>query len=146
MSNLIVESIKQLASVFLITEGRYDLTADAMRLRGQRPLVSGDDYKFEFTLYQLDGTTVVDLTGSSIRFTAKYAVTDVDGLAIINKVATIVTPTAGRFDVVIDKSDITDTSFKQGTYQIQLTDSGSKTRTILTGPIEFLANVAQTVP
>lgn len=143
----ITDNIQQLQADFVITEGRYDLTADALEIRSQRPLYAGDDYSFNFTLLQADGSgNAEDISGATIRFTAKYRPADTDGQAIVQKVATIPVGTDGKFSIAIDKADVPGPHTQRGLYDIQLTTAGGATRTILSGDIEFLAQMTVTTP
>jgi hypothetical protein len=141
----LTETIKELGSDFVIQQGEYDLTADAMRLRSQRPLHCGDDYTFNFTAYESDGETEKDLSGATITFTAKYDVADADGYAIVQKSGTLVDAPNGQFKVELADSDVAGPEFIRGYYDLQITIAG-ETVTWLYGDIEFLPNVTQATP
>lgn len=140
----------------MIQQGTYNLTASAMRLRGQEPLYAGDDYAFQFTLVQPDGVTPVVITGWSIKMTFRFSL--IEGVpATFTKAATI--PTGGgplgRFDIAISRSDWAGPDLRFGKYDIQrvitvtpgpVPPATYESVTILSGDIEMLPNVTQAVP
>ena len=109
-----------LASTFVIKQGSYDLTEAAMRLRSQRPLHSEDDYQFDFEYVDEDGNAI-DITGATITFTAKYALTDVDGSAIVKKTGAIVVAADGTFSVTLTDGDVAGPEYIRGYYDVQIT-------------------------
>lgn len=141
----LVESITQGSKSFVIEQGVYHLLHDAMRCRGQKPLFAGDDYTFEFTLLQSDGETPEDLTGWTLKFTVKLAVTDADP-GLVQKTATLADATNGRFDITLVNTDVPGPGRILGLYDIQGTDGSGAACTLVHGCIEFLPNVTQTVP
>jgi hypothetical protein len=134
----ISETIYLQSAVFMIKQGQYDLTADALRIRGQRPLYCGDNYSFTFVLVDANGTPVV-ITGAAITMTAKKFVTDLTG-TIFTKSATVTDGAHGTFTVAIANTDVAGPAAIYGCYDIQMTLSAVKT-TLLSGNIEFLQNV-----
>lgn len=126
----------------VIINSKYDLTYEAMMLRGQRPLVIGDTYVMTFTLTSASGV-VVNLTGSTITFTAKYRYQDLDSQKIIQKTAALLDPTHGIFTVSIAKADVSSYNAVRGYYDIQMELSGAVT-TVLFGEIEFVQDVTKT--
>lgn len=134
----------------MITQGEYDLTAAAMRLRDQAPLYAGDDYTFNFTLTNPDGS-IVNITGWTIKMTVRFS--SLDGVAAsFTKSATI--PTGGgplgRFDVTLLRTDWTGPYLRFGKYDVQrvITSTGPvyDAATLISGDIEFLPNITQAVP
>lgn len=147
-TNLIVETIQLRGAVFVIQQGIYNLTAQAMRLRDQAPLYAGDDYLFQFTLQNPD-LTPVNITGWTIKMTFRFSL--IDGVpATFTKSATVISGIAGRFDVVIARTDWSGPDLRFGKYDIQrvITLAGPvyDAQTLLSGDIEFLPNITQTVP
>jgi len=142
--NLIVETIKRKGSNFVITQGHYDLTVDAMDLRDQRPLHAGDDYAFEFT-YVDESENAIDISGADIRMTIKFDVGDNDGSSILQKTATITSAPDGQFKIEIARDDVPGPQRILAYYDIQMTIS-SKNERILHGDIEFLPNITQVNP
>jgi hypothetical protein len=140
----LVETIQLRTSAFVIIQGEYDLTADALRDRNRRSLVAGDDYTFEFTLVESDGTTPRDISAATIRFTAKYKPTDADP-GIVQISATIVDGPTGRFDVILSESDVAGPQAIRGLYDIQMTIAGD-TETLIHGDIEWAPNITVTTP
>jgi hypothetical protein len=133
----------------LIIQGRYDLTADAMRLRSQRPLVIGDDYTYLFTLRDTLGAAI-NLTGSTIKFTVKYRYQDADAAALLAKTCTLLTQagaTLGQFTLSILHGDLTATDWIRAYYDIQRTIAGAPSivSTIIFGDIEFVPDLTRTV-
>lgn len=104
-----------------------------MAYRSQRPLYIGDDYTLEFILTDSAGVAV-DITGATIKFTARSKFQDVT--PIVQKTATVTDPTAGKFTIAIVKTDVTGTDLLRGYYDIEMTLAGSVT-TILSGVVEF---------
>jgi len=139
----IEDTLRLRGSDFVIRQGEYSLTADALALRGMRPIHAGDDYTFLFTLQDALGVAV-DITGAVIKFTAKYTPSDTDGEAIVTKTATLVTPASGIFSVAIADTDLTFYGSAQGVYDIQMTSATGVVTTLVYGPIEFLPNIART--
>ena len=127
----------------MIKQGKYNLTADALTLRQQKPLYAGDDYTFYFTL-QDDNGDPVDITNAAIKFTAKYNNSDDESTeAIVTKTATITSPTDGEFNVAIVNTDVPGPELIFGYYNVQITYVGGTIETLLYGDIEFLPNVAE---
>lgn len=133
-----------LATTFDIVQGPYELTEASMRLRGQRPLHSGDDYQFDF-VYKDSAGIAIDITGATITFTAKYAPSDADVAAIVQVAGAIDDAPNGAFSVVLAESDVVGPAHIRGIYDLQIT-IGSTTETIISGNIEFLPNLTQSTP
>jgi hypothetical protein len=135
-----------LASTFVVNQGTYDLTEAAMRLRRQRPLHCGDDYRFDFELVD-DSGDPVDVSGGVFTMTAKYKVTDGDGSAIVKMTGAISNPpgTDGKFNFTLSESDVPGPEHIRGVYDVQMTISGV-TETVVSGNIEFLPNITQATP
>lgn len=133
----------------MIKQGTYNLTADAMKLRDQAPIVAGDDYLFQFTLQNPDGTPVV-VTGWTIKMTVRFSL--IEGVAAtFTKTASIVSGPAGRFDIAISRSDWSGPNLRFGKYDIQrviTTMPGPvyDSITLISGDIEFRPNITQAVP
>lgn len=126
------------ASFQVIIEGQYDLTADAMRIRNQRPLYSGDDYEFAFTLVDTDGDPV-SITGATIEFTAKFKPGDADP-GIVQVTGVVTDGPNGEFTIMLANTDVPGPYAKLAFYEVQMT-VGSNIRTILHGNIEFLSQL-----
>lgn len=143
----LTETIRRLGATFVIRQGRYDLTESAMRLREQRPLHCGDQYIFTFTL-QNDDESEYDLTGKTVRFTAKYAVGDTAAEAILSLTGTIVNPpgTDGVVTVTIASTDVTGPELIRGYYDLQVATDATDPETFIHGDIEFLPNITETAP
>lgn len=136
----LIESITQLGAVFMSNQGDYSLTAEAMKLRGQRPLHCGDDYVFNWT-YEDSDEAGIDISGYTILFTAKYAASD--STNIVQAAGSLVGGgTGGQFTVTIARTDVVGPEAVYGVYDIQLTDGSSNVETILHGDIEFLPSVS----
>lgn len=143
----LTETIQRLGADTVITQGRYDLTADAMRLRDQRPLHCGDKYVFTFSL-QNDDESEYDLTGKTVRFTAKYAVGDAGAEAIVSVLGVISNPpgTDGVVTVTIAATDVPGPELIRGYYDLQVATDATDPETFIWGDIEFLPNITETVP
>lgn len=142
----LVETIQRLGASFVITQGRYDLTADALRLRQQKPIHCGDKYEFTLTLQNDDGS-VYNLTGKTVKFTAKYAVSDDEGEAIV-QVTGVNTPpeTDGVVVVTLTPTDVPGPELIRGYYDLQVATDADDPETFIWGDIEFLPNITQTAP
>src|ERR1043166_5996896 len=101
----------------------------------------GDDESFDVVVYEANGSTPVDLSGATIRFTAKKRINDEDTAAII--------------DLTTDDSTITITNASQGrarldvpaaqtdsltrdlllVWDLQITDIANKVRTVASGDL-----------
>jgi hypothetical protein len=140
------ETIRVLGSDFMVNQGKYNLTSDAMNLRNQKPLHCGDKYVFQFTLQEAD-ETAKDLTGCTIRFTAKYSYGDLDNEAIIQKTGSIVgDPTDGIVTITIDKTDVPGPELIFGYYDLQISDASDDPETFIWGDIEWLPQTTIIVP
>lgn len=138
MINEITDVLYQLGAEFVITQGEYSLTADAMRMREQRPIYCGDDYVFNFQWVDSDGGPIV-ITGATITITAKYYPTDAAN--IVTKTATITDGAQGEFTITLADTDVPGPELITGVYDIQITYVGGSKETILSGDIEFLPNL-----
>lgn len=144
----LIETIQLRGAAFVIDQGTYNLTADAMRLRGQQPLYAGDDYLMQLTLKDPSGV-VVPITGWAIKMTVRFSA--LDGVAAsFTKSASIVDGPNGRFDIAIARTDWPGPNLRFGKYDVQrtITLAGPTydTSTLLSGDIEFLPNITQAVP
>lgn len=142
----LVETIQKLGASFVIKQGRYDLTADALRLREQRPLHCGDKYEFLLSLQNDDGSAF-DLTGKTVKFTAKYAVSDDESEAVVQKTGvTQGAPTNGVTLITLTPTDVPGPELIRGYYDLQVATDASDPETFIYGDIEFLPNITQTAP
>jgi len=139
------DTIVNLGSSMTINQGQFNLTSEYFELNEIRPLHCGDDFSFEFTYEDSDGNAI-DITGATIRFTAKYDITDDDNEAIVQKTAVLTDPSNGVFTITLTDTDVVGPERIFGYYDIQLTESGGDTSTLVWGNIEFLPNITQTVP
>jgi hypothetical protein len=112
----------------------------------------GDDESFDVSVYEVDGTTPVDLTGATLRFTAKRRVSDADLDAVIELTTddgTITVTNAGqgkaRLDVPAAQTfDLT--RDLRLLWDLQITDIADKVRTVATGDLIIRRDVTRTVP
>jgi len=143
----LTETLRRLGAAFVIRQGRYDLTADALRLRQQKPIHCGDKYIFVFNL-QNDDESEYDLTGKTVRFTAKYAVGDAGAEAIVQATGTIVNPpgTDGVVTITIASTDVPGPELIRGWYDLQVATDATDPETFVWGDIEFLPNITETAP
>jgi hypothetical protein len=111
----------------------------------------GDDESFDIAVTK-DGIAV-DLTGASIRFTAKRRATDVDLEAVIAKTSAVaggivVTNALGgiaRVDIVpADTEDLTASA--RLIWDLQAVDGTGKVRTLADGTLIVHADVSRTKP
>jgi hypothetical protein len=109
----------------------------------------GDDASFSVAAYQADGVTALDLTGATIRFTAKDRPTDDD----VDAVIAISTPSAITIDdapgglatITIPASD-TDafTGPRTLVWDLQVTTSTGSVVTVDGGKLYVLLDVTRT--
>lgn len=140
--NEISETIHLLNSNHMIDQGKYDLTADAMKLRGQRPLHCADDYIFTFTITNPDGSTYTIASGSVITMLISFS--SIDGTAVsLSKTASITDAAHGIFTVTLTDADMPGPGLRFGKYDIKLTGPtpGFLISTLTYGDIEFLQKV-----
>lgn len=143
----LTETIQRLGARYVIIQGRYNLTADALRLRDIRPIHCGDKYVFEFELQNSD-ESAYDLTGKTVRFTAKYVVGDEEASAIVQKTGVITNPpgTDGLVTVTLDPTDVAGPELIRGQYDLQVATDATDPETFIYGDIEFLPNITETAP
>ena len=90
----------------------------------------GEDKSLTVTVYQADGKTLQDITGWTLSWMLKAALTDLDAQALITKTTssgiTLVTPTSGVCVVTLADTD-TD-GLDPGTYvhELKRTTAGSE--------------------
>lgn len=109
----------------------------------------GDDREFTFTLTEDGGP--MDLTGASLRFTAKRAASDADLVAVITKttasgIVTDADPTTGIAVATVAMADTT--ALNRTTtlvWDLQVT-RGGRTRTVLTGTLLVRIDTSHTAP
>jgi hypothetical protein len=124
-----------------VYQGKYDLTADALEIRGCRVLHCGDDYTFIFTLMASD-TVPKDLTGATVVFTAKYYYADADSESIVQKTGTVTDEKGGIVKIELVHGDVTGPNHVLGYYDLQV-QIGTVVETWLYGDIEFLPDVTR---
>lgn len=109
---------------FVLTRGKteYLLTYDAIKDRLQRPLYVADDYQFNFTLQQVDGTPV-NISGQTFRFVGKYKATDADSAAIFDVVGVIDNAALGQFHFVFTETTVLGPELLLGYYSIIMTSA-----------------------
>ncbi len=112
-------------------------------------MVRGDTYQFDATIVQ--NGTPVDLTGGTVRMTAKWAVSNADSAAIFQLSSatsgiTITDATAGEISVVIAHSLTTSMPSKKVElpYDIQYVDSEGNVFTVLYGTLTIVPDVTVT--
>lgn len=115
----ISETIRLWSTSFVIQQGEYHLTPDAMSLRDQAPIRGGNDYTLAFTLEagETPDNLPVDITGWTLSMIVKENLSDAVNLMSIN--ATIINGPLGRFNVVIPAATFTRKNQIYGTYVIK---------------------------
>lgn len=97
---------------------------------------AGDDGEIEFTVYQADGSTELDLTDMTIEWALGTGTTDP---ALLTKSTantgeiTVVNATGGRFDVVLVPGDTDTLGGKAYYHEVELTDVNGKQFTVFSG-------------
>lgn len=110
----------------------------------------GDDEALELTLLDADGVTPLDLTGCSIRFTAKRKDSDTDANAIIAKVTPSeieidANPLLGLATVYIVPADTSALTAKTKLlWDVQVTDGAGLVHTVATGTLTILPDITRT--
>lgn len=114
-------------------------------------MVRGDTRVWSMTIKTRDGNPF-DLTGYTVKMTAKRAVTDADGSAVFQKTSpaggiTINSPTAGTITVTLSPSDTSGLPAYtiRLVYDLQVTN-GTDTRTALLGYLLIKPDVTITTP
>lgn len=109
----------------------------------------GDDREFTLTLTE-DGLPM-NLTGATLRFTAKRSINDPDTAAVITKtVGSGITidadPTSGIVVVALLAADTADVTRQTVlVWDVQVV-RGGKTRTVVAGTLDVLLDVSVTAP
>lgn len=120
---------------------------------GMITFTRGDDHTFAIAVTNPDGTAT-DITGATLRWTAKTNLGDTDAQAVMVKTSltppgsgiTIDTPTSGLASLIFVPSDTL--AFLKETqlfYDLQIT-SGGKTETIDSGWVVVTMDVSITAP
>lgn len=130
---------------FFATEDIYGRDHLSLNLK----MVRGDTYQFDAVII-LNGTPV-DLTGGTVRMTAKWAVGNTDGNAVFQLSSavsgiTVTDPTSGEISVTIASSLTTSLPAKKVElpYDIQYVDSGGNVYTVLYGTLTVVPDVTIT--
>lgn len=111
----------------------------------------GDTHVFDLTILNAAGTAM-NLTGATVRFTAKNNLSDADGSAVITKISPssgiVVTDAAGglaRLTLLpADTSSITQERVLY--YDVQVTDGSSVVTTVLEGTLAIRLDVSVASP
>lgn len=110
----------------MIQQGEYDLTADALKIRGQKPIYAGDDYVFNFFLVDnTDDELPVDVTGWTLKMRFKQKLSDSDLMAEID--AVIVSGPAGHFSITIVAGTFVNLNLIIAYYELQKLTPSSET-------------------
>ena len=112
----------------------------------------GDDESFDVAVVEADGTTPVNLSGATLRFTAKQKINDLDASAVIELstdegTITVTDATHGlaRLDVPAAQTDLLTRDLRL-VWDLQITDIFSKVRTVATGHLIVRRDITRTVP
>lgn len=108
-----------------------------MTARVDYEIERGDTAKFTGTAKRTD-KTIADLTGATVRFTAKRKLTDADGDAVIAKTATVLDAEAGVFRVTIDPGDTSSLSACTLSYDVQITEADGTVTTTQKGTLAIV--------
>lgn len=102
-------------------------------------IFAGDDSTLEFTVYQSDETTPLDLTNVDIIWALS---THPSETALVTKDSTntgeinIVNATEGRFDVLLVPSDTSGLDGREYYQEVELTDANDKQFTVFDGELK----------
>lgn len=113
-----------------------------MTTRKNLSMFRGDTKNINLTF--TDGTTPLDITGSSVWMTVKNSTNDADADAILQKEVTSHTdPTQGETTVTVDPSDTSGKEPGEYSYDIQLVQSGGEVSTVLYGDFTITADITR---
>jgi len=111
--------------------------------KGISDFYRGDTQVYRLILKKEDGTPV-DLTGSSVWFTIKRNVKDLDTEAIVQKkVDNHVDPSNGITEIKLEPSDTNTATPGQYVYDFQLVKPNGDVKTLLAGKVKILADVTR---
>ncbi len=115
----------------------------------KRKFYRGDTYTLDLTV-TLDALPL-DLTGATIKLTAKRSIADSDADAAFQVEGTLLDAAAGLAQVVIPATATNDrTAYPDdGTtlvYDLELTEQGGRRTTLEVGTFQILADVSRTTP
>ena len=121
-------------------------------MTSNRKMFRGDKYEFDATILNYDGNPL-DLTGSVLRFTAKWDIRDLDAAAVISKTTTgggivINSATAGTVTVTILPADTVALPSDEVVlfYDLQVNSSPTVNYTVMYGKLRVLPDASITAP
>lgn len=103
----------------------------------------GDTLRWTFEVKEADGTTPVDITGFSFLLTVDPSSEPTDASGnLFQLTGTLLTPASGivAFEMSPSQADRVGVFF----YDLQMTDAGSRIRTILKGAFQFDQDITKT--
>jgi hypothetical protein len=115
-------------------------------MSGIQDFYRGDTQRYKLTLKDVSTGTPIDLTGATIWFTMKSAITDDDTNAVIQKqVTNHIDAINGVTEIVISSAETQDLKLGSYYYDFQYVASNGDVKTILTGKVKVLGDVTRTI-
>lgn len=121
-------------------------------MTSNRKMVRGDTYVFEITVFNFDGTAF-DLTGCSLRFTAKWDIRNADGSAVITLTTggggiVVTSATDGEATVTIlpTHTNSLPSHTTKLVYDIQVYRSATEIYTVMQGVLTVVPDSSVTAP
>ncbi len=128
---------------------QQDLTAEALKGLGYRPIHAGDDYDLTITA-QIDGVAI-DLTGATAWFTVKEAPIDSDENAKLQLKSDnaseleFITPTSGIMKIYLREPATKNLEGLWPYYGVKVLTASGTNITVARGAIEFLPNTTRDI-
>jgi hypothetical protein len=92
---------------------------------------TGEDKTLTVTIYQADGTTAQNITGWTLSYTWKKALSDPDAAAVLTKTTSsgiaLTTPGSGICTITIADTDTDALTARTYVHELKRTDAGSET-------------------
>ena len=92
---------------------------------------TGEDKTLTVTIYQADGTTAQNITGWTLSYTWKKALSDPDAAAVLTKTTSsgiaLTTPASGICTITIADTDTDALTARTYVHELKRTDAGSET-------------------
>lgn len=115
-------------------------------MAGIQNFYRGDTQRYKLTLKDATTGSPIDITGATIWFTMKPAISDDDTNAIIQKQVTTHTDAVnGITEVVLTNADTQNLSLGTYYYDFQYVAANGDVKTILTGKVKVLGDVTRSV-
>jgi hypothetical protein len=115
-------------------------------MSGIQDFYRGDTQRYKLTLKDVSTGTPIDLTGATIWFTMKPAITDDDTNAVIQKQVTSHTDAVnGETEIVLTNADTQNLVLGTYYYDIQYVAANGDVKTIIAGKLKVIGDVTRSV-